>query len=81
MIDNDFNLKMSAKVYTDQWTRLINSVDASHFQIHPSMVFVPEDVTDVISMCQYAYGKEIPLTARGGGTGSAWTGINKGDSS
>ena len=78
MIDNDFNLKMSAKVYTDQWTRLINSVDASHFQIHPSMVFVPEDVTDVISMCQYAYGKEIPLTARGGGTGLLGQALTKG---
>jgi len=33
------------------------------------MVFVPEDVTDVINICQYAYGKEIPLTPRGGGTG------------
>jgi glycolate oxidase len=53
----------------DQWTRLINSVDASHFQIHPSMVFVPEDATDVINICQYAYEKEIPLTPRGGGTG------------
>ncbi len=78
MIDNDFNLKMSAKVYTDQWTRLINSVDASHFQIHPSMVFVPEDVTDVISICQYAYGKEIPLTARGGGTGLLGQALTKG---
>src|SRR5512145_1501542 len=69
MIDDTLWRKLASKAYMDQWTRLINSVDASHFEIHPSMVFVPEDVTDVINICQYAYGKEIPLTPRGGGTG------------
>ena len=69
MIDDILWRKLANKAYTDQWTRLINSVDASHFQVHPSMVFVPDDVTDVINVCQYAYRKEIPLTPRGGGTG------------
>src|SRR5687767_2116575 len=69
MIDGDLIQKLKGKVHTDEWTRLINSVDASHFQMIPSMVFVPEDVTDVINMCHYAYEREIPLTARGGGTG------------
>ena len=69
MIDDDLMRKLRGKVHTDEWTRLINSVDASHFQINPSMVFVPEDVTDVTNMCQYAHEREIPLTARGGGTG------------
>ena len=61
--------KLASKASTDQWTRLINSVDASHFQVHPSMVFVPDDATDVANICQYANRKEIPLTPRGGGTG------------
>ncbi len=69
MLDDDHWGKLAGKVYTDQWTRLIHSVDASRFQILPSMVFVPEDVTDVINICQYAYGREIPLTPKGGGTG------------
>jgi glycolate oxidase len=69
MLDDDPWGKLAGKVYSDQWTRLIHSVDASHFQIHPSMVFIPEDVTDVINICQYAYGREIPLTPRGSGTG------------
>ena len=69
MIDDGLMRKLRGKVHTDEWTRLINSVDASHFQINPSMVFVPEDVTDVTNMCQYAHEREIPLTARGGGTG------------
>jgi glycolate oxidase len=69
MIDESLWRKLAGKVRTDQWTRLINSVDASHFQVHPLMVFVPEDVTDVVNICQYAYGKDIPLTPRGGGTG------------
>lgn len=33
------------------------------------MVFVPQDVIDVNNICQYAYGEEIPLTPREGGTG------------
>jgi hypothetical protein len=61
MIDGDLIQKLKGKVHSDEWTRLINSVDASHFQIIPSMVFVPEDVTDVINMCHYAYEREIPL--------------------
>jgi len=69
MIDDILWRKLASKAYTDQWTRLINSVDASHFQVHPSMVFVPDDVTDVVNICQYAHRKEIPLTPRGGGTG------------
>ena len=69
MIDDILWRKLASKASTDQWTRLINSVDASHFQVHPSMVFVPDDATDVANICQYANRKEIPLTPRGGGTG------------
>jgi glycolate oxidase len=61
--------KIADKIYADQWTRLTYSRDASNFQIHPSLVFIPEDVTDIINICQYAYEREIPLTPRGGGTG------------
>jgi glycolate oxidase len=78
MIDGDLMRNLRGKVHTDEWTRLINSVDASHFQMIPSMVFVPEDVTDVINMCHYAYEREIPLTARGGGTGLVGQALTQG---
>ena len=61
--------KIADKIYADEWTRLTYSLDASNFQIHPSMVFIPEDVTDVINLCQCAYERGIPLAPRGGGTG------------
>lgn len=78
MVDDILLRKLAEKTHTDRWTRLINSVDASKFQIYPSMVFVPEDVTDVINICQYAFGKETPVTPRGGGTGLLGQALTKG---
>jgi glycolate oxidase len=78
MVDDILWSKLADKIYMDQWTRLINSVDASQFQIYPSMVFVPEDVDDIVDICQYSYGKEIPLTPRGGGTGLLGQALTKG---
>jgi glycolate oxidase len=69
MVNENIKRNLRGDIYADKWTKLVNSVDASHFQIEPLLVFVPEDEIDISNLCQYAYRKGIPLAARGAGTG------------
>jgi glycolate oxidase len=69
MANEDIITNFRGDLYEDKWTRLVSSVDASHFQIKPLMVAVPEDEMDVSNLCRYAYRKEIPISPRGAGTG------------
>jgi glycolate oxidase len=69
MASGEIRRDFKGDLYEDRWTRLVNSVDASHFQIKPLMVAVPEDEMDVSNLCRYAYRKEIPISPRGAGTG------------
>ena len=56
-------------VFSDEWTRTIYSVDASHCSLKPSIVNFPSDVQDVMKICAYAHDHNIPITCRGAGTG------------
>jgi glycolate oxidase len=69
MANEEIRRNFRGELYEDKWTRLVNSVDASHFQIKPLMVAAPEDEMDVSNLCRYAYRKEIPISPRGAGTG------------
>ncbi len=53
----------------DSWSRQVYSVDASHYEIEPAAVVYPVDEHDVQRICEYSLSKNIPLTARGAGTG------------
>lgn len=45
------------------------SVDSSHYQIMPEMVVFPTDAEDVAEICRYCTSKQLPIGARGSGTG------------
>lgn len=57
------------ELLTDDWSKTIYSVDASHYEITPSAILCPADEYDVQLACQHSHAKKIPVTARGAGTG------------
>ena len=57
------------EILSDNWSREIYSVDASHYTIKPSVIVQPIDKYDVEKICKYCFSKNLPITARGAGTG------------
>lgn len=57
------------EILHDNWSRKIYSVDASHYTITPTAITCPVDEYDVEKICHYAFSKNIPVAARGAGTG------------
>ena len=47
----------------------IYSVDASHHSLLPLAVVHPMDIYDIQKICQYGLTNNLPITARGAGTG------------
>ncbi len=60
---------LKGEVFDDEWTRKINSVDASHYSFSPSIVLHPFDEHDLQAISSYCCNKKLPITARGAGTG------------
>ena len=71
-------LKRIAKgeILSDDWSKVIYSVDASHYSIKPSVIVCPLDEHDLSKVCQYGYSKNISITARGAGTGLLGQSLN-----
>ena len=57
------------EILSDSWSREIYSVDASHYVVKPSAVVYPVDKYDIEEICKYCFSKNVPITARGAGTG------------
>ena len=58
-------------VFADILHRAAYSTDASIYQIIPCVVVAPQDAKDVVAAVRYAAGKNIPVAARGAGSGLA----------
>lgn len=56
---------------SDIFTRVAFSTDASVYQIVPLCVVVPKSAHDVAAVVRYAYQNNIPVAARGAGSGLA----------
>jgi FAD/FMN-containing dehydrogenase len=69
LIHDDLLRVAKGEVLTDEWSRQVYSVDASHYEIRPAAIVCPKDEHDVQEVCRYASAKGIPITARGAGTG------------
>jgi FAD/FMN-containing dehydrogenase/Fe-S oxidoreductase len=52
--------------------------DASIFQVEPCAVAIPQDVQDLSVLLQYCYEHQLPLLARGAGTGLAGESVGAG---
>ena len=52
--------------------------DQSIYEIEPMLVAMPADVADVQELIAFAAGEGLPLTARGGGSGTAGSALGSG---
>jgi glycolate oxidase len=68
-IDDSLLRIAKGEILDDPWHRLVYSVDASHYQITPEAVVCPVDDSEVQEVCRYSSSKQIPVAARGAGTG------------
>src|SRR5262245_60432547 len=62
----------------DELTRALYATDASPFEVRPLGVVRPKHEGDVQAVVRYAAEHAIPLTARGGGTGTAGAALGPG---
>jgi FAD/FMN-containing dehydrogenase/Fe-S oxidoreductase len=65
-------------LHFDVLTRALFSTDASIFQVQPLGVAVPRDEDDVQGLVRYAAENQLPLVARGAGTGVAGESLGAG---
>jgi FAD/FMN-containing dehydrogenase len=64
------------EILSDEWSREVYSVDASHYSIKPSVILFPLDEGDLAEICRYGYSKNVSITARGAGTGLLGQSLN-----
>src|SRR5437868_4302086 len=70
-IRDDLEGIVRGDVLFDDISRTLYSTDASLFEVRPLGVVAPRDEEDVQALVRYAAEHEIPLVARGAGTGVA----------
>lgn len=68
-IDESLRRIAKGEILTDDWNRLVYSVDSSNFQIVPQAIVCPLDSSDVLGICERCSLGNLPITARGAGTG------------
>ncbi|HEY7508443.1 MAG TPA: FAD-binding oxidoreductase [Nitrososphaera sp.] len=66
------------EVLSDEWSRRVYSVDASHYEMLPAAVVRLRDAGDVQEACRYAFSKKVPVTGRGAGTGLLGQSLSEG---
>ncbi|MBM4071408.1 MAG: FAD-binding protein [Planctomycetes bacterium] len=69
---------VKGELHFDAIARALYSTDASIFQVTPAGVVVPRDEADVQAVVRYAAENEVPLVARGAGTGVAGEALGSG---
>ncbi len=70
-IASDLTKVVRGDVFADILHRAAYSTDASIYRIIPACVIAPHDSGDVAAAVKYACAKDIPIVARGAGTGLA----------
>jgi glycolate oxidase len=75
-IADELNRIAKGEILSDDWSKEIYSVDASHYSIKPSVIVCPFDEHDLSEICQYGYSKNTSITARGAGTGLLGQSLN-----
>ncbi len=68
-ISNELRCIAKGEILDDNWSREVYSVDASHYAIKPSVIVCPADKHDLQNICECSFSKNVPITARGAGTG------------
>ena len=68
-ISDELRRISKGEVLSDDWSRKIYSMDASHFNLSPELIQKPLDADDVQEICKFCAAKKMTITARGAGTG------------
>ncbi|HEX6067709.1 MAG TPA: FAD-binding oxidoreductase, partial [Nitrososphaera sp.] len=69
MLADDLVRVAKGEVLSDDWSRRVYSVDASHYEVEPAAVVYPMDAHDVQEIMRFAAAKKLRVTGRGAGTG------------
>ncbi len=77
-IRDDLRGVFRGRVLVDDASRGLYATDASPFEITPVAVAVPQDEPDLQELVKYAYEAQLPIVARGGGTGLAGEALGPG---
>ncbi|MBN1359152.1 MAG: anaerobic glycerol-3-phosphate dehydrogenase subunit C [Sedimentisphaerales bacterium] len=67
----DLATLVGGDVYADIIHRVAFSTDASSYRIVPQCVVAPRDVRDIVAVVRYAAERNVPVAARGAGSGVA----------
>ena len=59
-IADELRLIANGEILSDNWSREIYSVDASHYAIKPYVVVCPLDKHDVEEICKYSFSMMYP---------------------
>jgi anaerobic glycerol-3-phosphate dehydrogenase C subunit len=68
---DDLTHLVKGEVFTDVLHRSAYGSDASIYQIVPECVVCPQDTADIAAVVKYAREKQLPIAARGAGSGVA----------
>ncbi len=77
-IQQDLRGLIEGEVRCDPVTLQLYASDASIYQVQPLGVVLPRGLEDVVATVQYAHEHEIPIHARGAGTGLAGDSLGTG---
>ena len=77
-IYNDLGEILKGDLLFTDLDRVLYSTDASLYKMKPEGVVIPEDINDVVETVKYCHTHNIPVTARGSGSGLAGSAINRG---
>jgi anaerobic glycerol-3-phosphate dehydrogenase C subunit len=75
---DDLARLVKGEVFADVLHRAAYSSDASIYQIVPSCVVFPRNAQDIAAVVKYAEAKQIPVAARGAGSGLAGESLTSG---
>jgi FAD/FMN-containing dehydrogenase/Fe-S oxidoreductase len=77
-LTDDLKGIVKGELLFDDLSRALYSTDASIFQIKPLGIVVPRDEDDVRALIRFAAERQIPLIARGAGSGVAGESLGRG---
>lgn len=69
---------ITGEVISDEKALKKFSRDQSIYEIYPQAVVFPQSMDDLIKVIEFASSEGIPITARGGGSGTAGSALGKG---
>lgn len=77
-IGGDLGQIVRGDVFVDMLHRAAYSSDASIYRIIPACVLVPRDIDDIVATVKYAAENNVPVVARGAGSGVAGESLSSG---